>query len=65
MSYDARIPNKPVRTLETLNFQLDGSDVWQALAISIVCVKARNKLMQLDQEGHIGEDIPDDSDPDA
>ena len=62
---DSRAPYKPIRTLVTLDFQLLGQDVWHALAISIICVKARNYLLQLEQEGHIGEEVPDDSDPDA
>ncbi|KAL9102966.1 MAG: hypothetical protein Q9163_001953 [Psora crenata] len=62
---DARMPTKPVRTLVTLDFQQLGQDVWHALAISIVCVRTRNYLLQLEEEGQIGEEILDDSDPDA
>ena len=65
VTYDARLPTKPIRTLVTLDFKRVGHDVWHALAISIVCIKERDYLLQLDREGHVGEEIPDDSDPDA
>jgi len=62
---DTSVPGKPIRTIMTLDFQKVGQDVWQALAIAIVVIKARNILMQLAEEGEIEEEVEDESDPDA
>ena len=65
VTYDSRSWSLPVRTLVTLNHQEDGHDVWHSLAISTVCCRARNHLLQLEKEGYIGPEIPDEDDPDA
>ena len=66
VTYDPRSRSNPIRTLVTLNYQEDGHDVWHSLAISIVCCRARNHLLQLEKEGLIGPEMPpDEDDPDA
>ena len=65
VTFDSRSLSNPIRTLTTLNHQIDGIDVWHALAISIVCCRARNHLLQLEKEGCIGAEIPTEDDPDA
>ncbi len=62
---DSSVKGKPVRTLATYDFKHLGQDVWNALAIGIVVVKARNYLLQLEKEGEIGEEVIDEEDPDA
>lgn len=47
---------KPVRTLGTYDWKIEGQDVWHALAVGIVECKARGYLMELDREGLLGED---------
>lgn len=65
VTYDSSVPGKAIRTLSTLDFQKVGQDVWQALAIAIVVIKGRNYLKQLEEEQELGEEIDDESDPDA
>lgn len=63
---DASVPDKPIRTLLTTHWGTTGQEVWHALAAAITMVKARNYLMQLDEEGELGPEIIDyGSDPDA
>ena len=54
---------KPVRTIGTYDWNIVGQDVWHAIAVGIVECKARTYLMELDQEGLLGEDRVE-SDPD-
>lgn len=66
VTWDCSSQEKPVRTLGTYNFGKLGYDVWNAIAVSIVMVRARNYLMGLDDEGELGGEIRDlGSDPDA
>ena len=65
VTYDANQPTRPIRTLVSMNHAIDGTDPWHALAVSIVCIRARNILMELDSEGYFGEELTDDDDPDA
>ena len=66
MTCDSRVPGKPIRTLGTYDFSIAGQDVWHALAVAIVMIRARNFLMHLDKEGELGPEIVDyGSDPDA
>ena len=51
MSLDVNQLNAPPRVLEMLNHQLEGRDVWQAFAISIVCIFARNFLLEIESKG--------------
>ena len=60
---DSSIPKKPIRTLGTFDWKIVGQDVWHALALAITMVSARNFLVQLDEEGGLGEEI-EESDPD-
>ena len=60
---DSSIPRKPIRTLITCDWKITGQGVWHALAVAITMVRARNYLMQLNEEGELGDDI-EDSDPD-
>lgn len=63
---DTSVPDKPIRTLLTCNWATLGQEVWYALAIAIVMARARNYLMQLDEEGELGPLIVDHGpDPDA
>ena len=63
---DSRVPGNPIRTLGTFDFKVIGQDVWHALAISIAMIRARNYLMELDEEGELGPEVIDyGSDPDA
>lgn len=54
---------KPVRTIGTYDWKIEGQDVWHALAVAIVECKARDYLMKLDEEGLLGTDRVE-SDPD-
>lgn len=66
VTYDASVPDKPIRTLLTCNWATSGQEVWYTLAIAIVMARARNYLMQLDEEGELGPLIVDQGpDPDA
>ena len=60
---DSSIPRKPIRTLITCDWKIMGQGVWHALAVAITMVRARNYLMELNEEGELGEDI-EESDPD-
>ncbi len=66
LTYDARYPGKAVRSMGNWDFSIDGQDVWQAFAVAIFMICARNYLMGLEEEGLLGAEIEDDSDdPDA
>ena len=65
VTHDASKPDKPVRNIVASNHQMDGYDVWAALAISVVCVRARNQLLSIDGEGKLDVDMTEDDDPDA
>lgn len=65
-TYDARYPGKAVRSMGNWDFGLDGQDVWHAFALAIYMNCARNYLMDLDEEGLLGEELKEeDNDPDA
>lgn len=51
MSYDPNMIDAPTRTIETLDHQIEGHDVWHAFAISITCVYGRNYLLRLESNG--------------
>lgn len=54
---------KPVRTIGTYDWKIEGQDVWHALAVGIVECKARKYLLELDRARLLGEDRVE-SDPD-
>jgi len=63
VTYDSAKPDAPIRTLATSNWARQGQEVWYAFAVAIAMVKARNYLIQLDEEGELGPRIVE-SDPD-
>jgi hypothetical protein len=66
VTYDVAMPGQAVRCLGVYNFKKEGQDVWHALAVSILFIRARNYLMELEKEGELGDVIEEDStDPDA
>lgn len=64
VTYDASVPKKAIRTLGTFDWKVGAQDVWHALAVAIVMVRARDYLLQLEREGELGEEITELSDPD-
>ncbi|KAL6719199.1 DNA mismatch repair protein Mlh1 [Lecanora helva] len=65
VTYDSRVPRKPIRTLHTADWKVIGQDAWHAMAVGTALVRQRDYLMKLDAEGELGPDIPDTYDPDA
>lgn len=63
LTYDASKPGQAVRCVGTYTFGKEGQDVWNALAVSILFIRARNYLMELAEEGELG-DVVDDEDDD-
>ena len=61
VTYDVAKPGQAVRCLGTYNFQKEGQDIWHALAVSIIFIRARDYLMELKKEGELGDEIKDDS----
>ena len=61
LTYDVTVPGQAVRCVGSYNFQKEGQDVWHALALSIIFIRARNYLMELKEEGELGEEIDSDS----
>lgn len=61
VTYDVAMPGQAVRCLGTYNFQKEGQDIWHALAVSIIFIRARNYLMELREEGELGDEANDDS----
>ena len=51
LSHDAASAQSPVRTLAQMNHNLEGIDVWHAFTISLVCIQARNRLLQMEAHG--------------
>ena len=66
MTWDSSQEGKPLRNIGVFDLKKGGQDVWHAIAIAILVVKARNDLMALRQQGWIGEEDEDSGiDPDA
>ena len=66
VTYDVAKPGQAVRCLGTYNFQKEGQDIWHALAVSIIFIRARDYLMELKEEGELGDEADvDSSDEDA
>ena len=80
VTYDVANPDREVKSLALFDFQHHGQDVWHALSIAILMVRARGYLMRLRDEGGLGLDLvataaekikqkqvadDDDDDPDA
>jgi hypothetical protein len=59
VTYDVARPGQAVRCVGTYNFQKEGQDVWNALAVSILFIRARNYLMELAKEGELGDVVDD------
>ena len=55
LTYDVAKPGEALKCLASFNFQQVGQDVWNALAISILFIRARNYLLELEDEGELGE----------
>ena len=55
VTYDVAKPGQAVRCLGTYNFQKDGQDIWHALAVSIIFIRARDYLIKLREEGELGD----------
>lgn len=66
LTYDVAMPGQAVRCLGAYNLQKRGQDVWHALAVSIIFIRARNYLMELKGEGELEElEDVDSTDEDA
>ncbi|KAI4255195.1 MAG: hypothetical protein L6R35_007520, partial [Caloplaca aegaea] len=50
VTYDARFPGKPVQSMGNYDFSNQGQDVWHAMAVAIVMVRARDYLVGLKKE---------------
>lgn len=80
VTYDVANPDREVKSLALFDFQHHGQDVWHALSIAILLVRARDYLVRLRDKGGLGlglvgnaatkikqkqEEADDDNDPDA
>ncbi|KAI4114760.1 MAG: hypothetical protein LQ345_004519 [Seirophora villosa] len=66
VTYDARFPGKPVQSMGHYDFSNGGQDVWHAMAVAIVMVRARDYLLRLKEEEQVGGPLEDgDTDVDA
>lgn len=54
VTYDVANPDRQVKSLALFDFQHHGQDVWHALSIAILMVRARDYLMRLRDEGEPG-----------
>lgn len=54
VTYDVANPDREVKSLALFDFQHHGQDVWHALSIAILMVRARDYLMRLRDEGELG-----------
>lgn len=54
VTYDVANPDREVKSLALFDFQHHGQDVWHALSIAILMVRARDYLMRLRNEGELG-----------
>lgn len=54
VTYDVANPDREVKSLALFDFQHHGQDVWHALSIAILMVRARDHLMRLRDEGELG-----------
>lgn len=61
VTYDVAKPGQAVRCLGTYNFQKEGQDIWHALAISIIFIRARDFLIELRKERELGDEADVDS----
>lgn len=55
VTHDTVFPEGAVKCLGVFDFQNAGQDVWHALAVSIVFIRARNDLLLLKAEGEYEE----------
>lgn len=65
LTHDTTKPQQAVRSLAVFDMQQKGQDVWNGLAVAILFVRARNYLLELHGEGHLGSTLvpkADDSD---
>lgn len=53
VTYDVANPDREVKSLALFDFQHHGQDVWHALSIAILMVRARDYLMRLRDEGEL------------
>ena len=66
VTVDSSIPEKPIRTMHTGNWNVVNQEGWHVMAIAIAFVRQRSFLLQLDAEGELGPEIIDTGDdPDA
>lgn len=61
VTYDVAKPGQAVRCLGTYNFQKEGQDIWHALAVSIIFIRARDYLMDLREEEELGDEVDGES----
>lgn len=54
VTYDVANPDREVKSLALFDFQHHGQDVWHALSIAILMIRARDYLMRLRDEGELG-----------
>ena len=54
LTHDVTKPHQAVRSLAVFDMQQKGQDVWNGLAVAILFVRARNYLLKLRDEGHLG-----------
>lgn len=78
VTYDVANPDREVKSLALFDFQHHGQDVWHALSVAILMVRARDYLVRLRDKGGLGLGLvataaakvkqkqeADDDDPDA
>ena len=63
VTYDSAKGDFPIKTVISMDWARKGQAFWYALAVAITMVRARNYLIQLDEEGELGPEIVE-SDPD-
>ncbi|KAL8834319.1 MAG: hypothetical protein Q9170_003814 [Blastenia crenularia] len=65
VTYDSRFPGKAVQSMGSYNFAKTAQDVWHAFALAILMVKARDYLVELNEEEGLGNVLADDTDVDV
>ncbi|MCJ1252362.1 hypothetical protein MMC24_000167 [Lignoscripta atroalba] len=65
VTYDARHPGKPIRTISLCNFADEGQDVWNAFAVSILVIVVRDWVMALEASRKASSEVRGGDDPDA
>lgn len=57
LTHDTIHPGEAARFLARCDFQNEDTDGWMALALSVLFIRARNYLMELEEQGELGPEI--------